>query len=155
MVTFNLSRYHQLLAKNNSLTCKNKDLFDNPVFLELLSFQERVETQVFYNNKNNYFALIQKYLDGTINPNVFRGEFIVMVNKDLKISGKVRKKFEVLSTLWIAVELDEFSALFSSIHQTCLSAFEFEDQEGAMPEDTFRDSIQEIFFKMQKYLNEE
>jgi len=58
MTKFNLSRYRQLLAKKDSSTNKNKDLFDDPTFIELLSFESSVETQVFYNHKNSYFALI-------------------------------------------------------------------------------------------------
>ena len=78
-----------------------------------------------------------------------------MVNEDLKESHKILKNFEELSTFWIDLELDEFCYLFESIHETCLYAFEFEGEADAMPEDTFRNSIQKIFFKMQKYLNEE
>jgi hypothetical protein len=146
---FNLSRYRQLLAKKYSSTNKNKDLFDDPTFIELLSFESSVETQVFYNHKNKYFALIQKYLGETINPNVFRGQFIEMVNEDLKKSHKIIKNFEELSTFWIDLELDDFSSLFENIYETCLYAFEFEDQDGAMPEDKFRDSIENFFFKIQ------
>ena len=154
MTKFNLSRYRQLLAKKDSSTNKNKDLFDDPTFIELLSFESSVETQVFYNHKNNYFALIQKYLDETINPNVFRGQFIGMVNEDLKKSHKILNNFEELSTFWIDLELDDFSSLFENIYETCLYAFEFEDQDDAMPEDKFRDSIEKFFFKIQKYLDE-
>ena len=154
MTKFNLSRYRQLLAKKDSSTNKNKDLFDDPTFIELLSFESSVETQVFYNHKNNYFALIQKYLNETINPNIFRAQFIEMVNEDLKKSHKILNNFEELSTFWIDLELDEFCSLFENIHETCLYAFEFEDQKDAMPEDTFRDSIQKIFFKIQKYSDE-
>ena len=154
MAKFNLSRYRQLLAKTDSLTNKNKDLFSDPIFLELLSFEASVETQVFYNHKNSYFALIQKYLGKTINPNVFRGHFIQMVKEDLKKSHKILSNFEELSTFWIDLELDDFSSLFENIYETCLYAFEFEDQKDAMPEDTFRDSIQKIFFKIQKYSDE-
>ena len=155
MATFNLSRYRQLLAKKDSLTNKNKDFFADPIFLELLSFESSLETQVFYNHKNNYFALIQKYLNETINPNIFRAQFIEMVNEDLKKSHKILNNFEELSTFWIDLELDEFCSLFENIHETCLYAFEFEDQKDAIPEDTFRDSIQKIFFKIQKYSDEE
>ena len=94
MATFNLSRYQQLLAKTDSSTNNNKDLFDDPIFLELLSFESSVETQVFYNHRNSYFALIQKYLGETINPNVFRGQFIEMVNEDLKKCHKILKNFK-------------------------------------------------------------
>lgn len=154
MATFNLSRYQQLLAKTDSSTNNNKDLFDDPIFLELLSFESSVETQVFYNHRNSYFALIQKYLGETINPNVFRGQFIEMVNEDLKKSHKILKNFEELSTFWIDLELDDFSSLFENIHETCLYAFEFEDQEDAMPEDKFRDSIEKNFLQMQEFFEE-
>jgi len=151
---FNLSRYRQLLAKEDSLTNKTKDLFADPIFLELLSFESSVATQVFYNHKKNYFALLQNYLNETISPNLFRAQFIKMVNEDLKKSQKILKNFEELSTFWIDFELDEFCSLFENIHETCLYAFEFEDQKDAMPEETFRDSIQKSFFKIQKYSDE-
>jgi hypothetical protein len=157
MATFNLSYYRQLkqlVAKKESLITTDKDLFADPTFLELLSFESSLETQVFYNHKNNYFALIQKYLNETINPNIFRAQFIDMVNEDLKKSHKILNNFEELSTFWIDLELDEFCSLFENIYETCLYAFEFEDQKDAMPEDTFRDSIQKIFFKIQKYSDE-
>jgi len=72
-----------------------------------------------------------------------------MVKEDLKKSHKIRNNFEELSTFWIDLELDEFCSLFENIYETCLYAFEFEYEKDAMPEDTFRDSIQKIFFKIQ------
>ena len=124
MAVFNLLRYRQLLAKTDSLT-----------------------------SKNDYFILIQKYLNEIINSYIFRAEFIKMVNEDLKKSQEILDNFEELSTFWIDLELDEFGSLFENIHETCLCAFEFEGQEDAMPETKFRDSIQKIFFKIQKYLD--
>jgi hypothetical protein len=154
MTKFNLLRYRQLLAKKDYSTNKNKHLFDDLTFIELLSLESNVETQVFYNHKNNYFALIQKYLGEEVSPNLFRGQFIEMVNEDLKKSHKILKNFEELSTFWIDLELDDFSSLFENIHETCLYAFEFEDQDDAMLEDKFRDSIENFFFKIQKYLED-
>ena len=154
MAIFDVSQYQELLAKRASLTKKNKDLFSDPIFLELMSVKSSVETQVFYNHKNSYFALIQNYLGKTINPNGFRGSFIQMVKEDLRKSRKILNNFEELSTFWIDLELDDFASLFEDIYETCLYAFEFEDQKDAMPEDTFRDSIQKIFFKIQKYSDE-
>ena len=157
MATFNLPYYKklkQLVAKKESLITTDKDLFADPRFLELLALEASIENQIFYNNKNNYFALIQKYLNETIHPNIFRAQFIKMVNEDLKKSQEILDNFEELSTFWIDLELDEFGSLFENIHETCLCAFEFEGQEDAMPETKFRDSIQKIFFKIQKYLEE-
>ena len=77
-----------------------------------------------------------------------------MLNEDLKKSHKIPNNFKQLSTFWVDLELDEFGSLFENIHETCLCAFEFEDQKNAISEDTFRDSIQKIFFKIQKYSDE-
>lgn len=156
MAKFNLSYYRQLkqlVAKKESLITTDKDLFADPTFLELLALEASIESQVFYNHKNNYFALIQKYLNETIHPNIFRAQFIKMVNEDLKKSQNILDNFEELSTFWIDLELDEFGSLFENIHETCLCAFEFEGQKDAMPETKFRDSIQKFFFKIQKYLD--
>ena len=156
MATFNLLYYRQLkqlVTKKESLITTDKDLFADPTFLELLSLEASIESQVFYNHKNNYFALIQKYLNETIHPNIFRAQFIKMVNEDLKKSQEILDNFEELSTFWIDLELDEFGSLFENIHETCLCAFEFEGQEDEMPETKFRDSIQKFFFKIQKYLD--
>ena len=157
MPTFNLSHYtqlKQLVAKKESLITTYKDLFDDPTFLELMAFEASIESQVFYNHKNKYFDLIQKYLNETIHPSIFRAQLIKMVNEDLTKSQEIRNNFEELSTFWIDLESDEFGSLFVNIHETCLCAFEFEGQEDAMPETTFRDSIQKNFFKIQKYLDE-
>jgi len=153
MIKLNISRYRELLAKTKSSTKKGKDYFNDPTVLELLSFKASVETQVFYNHKNKYFALIQTYLGGIINPNVFRGEFITMVNEDLNESQKLLDNLEELSTFWVDLELDDFSSLFGKMHETCLYAFEFEYEDDAMPEDKFRDSILKIFTQMQSYEN--
>jgi len=153
MPTFNLSCYRQLVAKTDCLTSKNEDFFTDPIFLELLSLESSLQTQIFYNNKNNYFTLIQKYLDEIINPYVFRAKFIEMVNEDMKKSHKILNDFEELSTFWIDLKLDEFCSLFENIHETCFYAFEFEDEKNLVPEDKFCDSIQKIFFKIQKYLD--
>ena len=90
MATFNLytTTIKTISSKKRFFKNKNKDFFADPIFLELLSFEASIETQVFYNHKNNYFALIQKYLNETINPNIFRAQFIKMVNEDLKKSHR-------------------------------------------------------------------
>jgi hypothetical protein len=70
MAKLNLSRYQELLAKTNSSTNRNKNFFDDPIFIELISLELIVETQVLYNHKNSYFALIQNRLNEVVS----RGE---------------------------------------------------------------------------------
>ena len=158
MPRFNLSHYKELkelVAKKESLLKADQNILTDPTFLELLTLEEGVADQVFYNHKNNYFAFIRKYLNEEIHPDIFRYQFINMVNKDLKKSREILDNFEELSTFWMDLELDEFGSLFEDIYETCLCAVEFYFEEDAMPETTFRDSIQKSFFKIQKYSDEE
>ena len=150
---FNLSRYQELLTKTNSSKKEGKEYFQDPEVLELLSCQSSVQTQIFYDQKNEYFDLIQKYLSEKITPNVFRGKFIIMTKDNIKKASKILQNFEELSTFWIEPDLDKFSSLFEAMYETCLYAFEFEDQDGAMPEDQFRNSIQKTFLQMEKYFD--
>ena len=151
MAKFNLLRYKQLLAKNESLNKKNKDLFFEPDFIELLSCEGSVHTQIFYNGKDKYFHLIQEYLGKKINPNLFRTQFTRMTRQDMREADQILNDFEQLSTFWIDSELDEFSSLFEEMNEKCLSTLEFEAEDGAMPEEEFRNSVEKIFSQIQKY----
>lgn len=157
MPTFNLSQYQKLLEKVDLLektySFNDPSFFKDPLYIELLSLEARVEKQVVYNHKNSYFDLIQKYLDNKISPYVFRFEFIKMINKDTKKAEKILNNFEELATFWIDFELDDFSSLFSNIEEPCsyLFEFEFEDEENKISETTFRNLIQKNFLKLQKY----
>ena len=64
------------LAKKDSSKKKTKDLFDDLTFIESTSCKSSVEDQIFYNHKNESFALIQKYLGEIINLTVFISPFI-------------------------------------------------------------------------------
>jgi hypothetical protein len=72
---FNLPWCRQLLAKENFSTNKNRSLLDGPIFMKVFFLEPSVKTQLFYNYKNKYFDLIQKYLDEIINPNAFKYMF--------------------------------------------------------------------------------
>ncbi len=151
MKKFDVQRYKELLTKNKSLNKTNKDLFYEPDFIELFSCEASLETQIFYNRREKYFNLIREYLVETIDPSVFRTRFTRMVREDLKKAHQVLDDFEQLSNFLIDSGLDEFSSLFEEINEKCLNGLEFED--NIISEDKLRDSIREIFFQMQKYLD--
>ena len=79
----NIGKYKKLLEQTNSSKKDVKEFFQDPAFLELLSSKSSGETQIFYNQKNKYFDLIQKYLDKTITPNVVRAEFIIITESNI------------------------------------------------------------------------
>ena len=158
---FNVSRYRELLKKVNILEQQNKFLFDEPEFMEFLSYGASVERQIHFSRKSEYCSLIKKYVYKTLPPHIFRGEFLEMVEQDTEKAEKILQDFNQLSNFSISVNLldedkDEFSSSFERISDKCLQAFEFgpEDDGYGIPEDEFRNSIEESYFKLENYLNE-
>lgn len=132
---FNLSWYRELLEITNSSKKKGKELFQDTAFLELLSCESSVETQIFDDQKTEYFDLIQKYLGEKITPSEFRNKFIDMTTNNMEKTNKILQNFEELSTFWIELDLEKFYSLFAEIYKICLSAFEFKDEDGSMTKD--------------------
>lgn len=153
----NVSRYRELLKKNDILEEQNKFSFDDPHYVELLSYQTTVYNQIYFSRTNEYRSLIKKYLNIIIPPHEFRAKFLEMVKEDDEEAATILQDFKQLSNFSIDVNLDEFSSLFEQIFNTCLQAFEFgsKDDGYGIPEDEFRNSIEEIYFQLENYLNRE
>ena len=154
---FNVSRYRELLKRVEILKQQNKFLFDEPEFMKLASYEGSVEQQIHFSRKSEYCSLIKKYVYKTLPPHIFRGEFLEMVKQDDEKAEKILQDFNQLSSFSIDVNLDKFSFSFERISDKCLQAFEFgpEDDGYGIPEDEFRNSIEESYFKLENYLNEE
>ena len=80
-----------------------------------------------------------------------------MLKQDDEKAEKILQDFKQLSSFSIDVNLDGFSSLFERISDNCLQAFEFgpKDDGYGIPEDEFSNSIEEIYFQLENYLNEE
>ena len=155
---FNIKRYRELLKKRKSaLEEKDAFSFNDPYYLELLSCEATVYTELYFNHKSNYFSLIEEYLNTTIPTNIFVAEFLDMVKQDNEKAEKILQDFKQLSNFPIDVTLDKFSSLFERISDKCSYVLEFghEDDGNGISEDEFRNSIEETYFQLKKYLNEE
>ena len=130
---------------------------DEPNFLEFVSCEATVYRQIYFNRKSEYVFLIKKYLNTPFPPHIFRARFLEMVKQDDEKADKILQDFNQLSSFSIEGNLDEFSSLFERIYNKCVQAFEFGPQDDGygIPEDEFRNSIEEIYFKLENYLNEE
>jgi len=64
-ITFDIDRYKELLEKNESLSRQGKSLlFENKnEFIELLSYCARLESQIYYERKEDYYFLISQCLE--------------------------------------------------------------------------------------------
>ena len=117
---FNLSRYKELLQLDAS---GNYSLLD-PIFYELLSYKVNVQSQIAYNQKEHYFSLIERYLDGIIDLYEFRSNFLEMENQDGQTAKIILNDFQELKSLRLANDLQEFSDLKIKILNLCFEYFE-------------------------------
>ena len=80
-----------------------------------------------------------------------------MVKQDDKKAEKILQDFKQLSSFSIDANLGGFSSLFGQISNNCLQAFEFGSKNDGygIPEDEFINSIEEIYFQLESYLNGE
>lgn len=80
---FNLERYKELLElqKSNKITFLDR---------ELVTYQANIESQIYYNRKEDYFSLMEKYLKGKIVGHEFRSKFREM-EKQPKYFLKIKK----------------------------------------------------------------
>jgi hypothetical protein len=148
---FNVLRYRELLKKESILEKQNKFLFGEPDYLELLSYQATVYSQIYFSRRNEYCFLIKKYLNTTIPSHKFRARFLEMVKQDDEKAEKILQDFKKLSSFSIDGNLDQFSSLFGRISNNCLQAFEFGPKNDGygIPEDEFRNSIEKTYFQIQ------
>ncbi len=139
---FNLTRYKELLE----LEKRNKITF---LDLELVTYQASIESQVYYNHKENYFFLIEKYLRGEIAGHEFRSKFLEMENQDGKTTYKILQDFQKLEVFTLADDLEEFSDLTGEISTLCLEYDEIWDGTmERMSESEFYSLVNKHYFQL-------
>lgn len=158
--TFDKTRCIELFKKEKALNNQKKSLFDEnrAEYLELVSYGIVLESQIYYNRKAEYLCLIEGYKTGTIDAVLFRLAFLKMYREDNKAVKILKKDFQRFSTFLIDSKSYEFSPLINQIFDDCDAlTFDFdpEDEESyRITKDQFRDSIETIFFQMQKFFDE-
>lgn len=124
---------------------------------ELLSYGVILENQIYYNGKVEYISLVEEYLrenEGEAGARLFVWEFFNILRKDITASEILEQGIQRLAIFRIDPKSTEFSALIHDIIGSCeFLTFDPEDSYK-LTLDQFRDSIEIIFFEMQKYLDE-
>ena len=164
-INLDKTRYIELLKKKEFLKNKGTSLFDEnrEEELDLLSDSVILEDQIYYNRKAEYIFLVEEYLRenaGEDGARLFVWEFFNIFKKDNKALEILEKEIlqqgiQKLATFQMDLKSTEFSALVNQIAGSCeFLTFDPEDTYGITP-DQFRNSIQKIYLKIQKYLNED
>ena len=151
-ITFDIDRYNELLKKekhlskqSNSLIFENKD-----EWVELLSYGARVENQISYERKKEYYSLISQYIEKVLTPPVFQSKFLEMEKEDAKAAKMITNDFKQLAIFSVDLKAVEFSSLIGEISDISMLAREFGPEEG-ISDQKFRKSIKKTFFQMQEF----
>lgn len=140
---FNLQRYKELLQIEET---GKYSLFD-PIFRELLDYQTSVSFQIFYNQKENYFSLIEKYLSGIIGVQEFMSTFLKMKDKDDNIAMRIENDFQELEALRLSDDLERFSDFFMNISDLC--TYYFEPDFKRLSDDEFYNLVNNWYIQFQ------
>ena len=144
---FNLVRYKELLQLEES----GKYSLLDETFLELLTYQASIGGQISYNQKENYFSLIEKYLSRVITPREFRLKFSEMEKQDSRTADIILKDFQELEVFTLADDLKEFSDLISEISTLCFEFDEFWDGTmEPMSESEFYSLVNNHYLQLQE-----
>jgi hypothetical protein len=126
-ITFDMDRYNELLEKekrlsqqSNSLIFENKD-----EFIELLSYGARVENQISYERKKEYYSLISQYIEKVVTPPIFQWELLKMEKEDSKAATMITNDFKQLAIFSVDLKAVELSSLISEISDVSMVALEF------------------------------
>ena len=151
-ITFDIDRYNELLEKekrlsqqSNSLIFENKD-----EFIELLSYGARVEDQISYERKREYYSLISEYIEKVVTPQIFQSELLKMEKEDGKAAKMITNDFKQLAIFSVDLKAVEFSSLIGEISDVSMVAREFSPEEGISDKE-FRKSIEKTFLQMQEF----
>ena len=141
---FNLLRYKELLKleKNNKIT------FLDP---ELVGYGANIESQIYYNRKEEYFSLIEKYLKRKLSGYEFRSKFLKMEIEDGKTAYTIARDFEKLEAFTLADDLEDFSNLIVEISTLCSEYGDiWSESMKPMSESEFYSLVNQHYFQLAK-----
>ena len=148
---FNIERYKELVGKVESSKKTGLAYFKDPEVLELLNYNSKVESQILYENKNEYLRLIQKYLEEKISPGDFRCNYLDMIKKSMEKTSKILNNLDELSHFWIDPEGESLGSLLTDILESCQCIIEFGIENSGISEDGFRQLLEKVVLEMKKY----
>lgn len=142
-----ISRYKELikLDKNNSLS--------DDLFLELISYHATIESQIYYNRKQEYFLLIKKYCNQQIDSYEFRSLFLIMQKENSAFASTIYNDLEALETFQLASDRLKFSDLITEISILCSDFNQIYDEteyDIAKSEIKFFSLVKKHYSKLQK-----
>ena len=133
---FNFIGYKELLDMEN----RGEIVFLDTNYFKLLRYQTSVGKQLIYDRKEDYYSIINKYLNKTLTIIEFRTQFLAMEKEDMEKGYVILGNTQELEVFDLAEDPEKFSRLIGEIFDLCEDYYIIEP----MPETKF-------YFLVNKY----
>ena len=139
---FNFTGYKELLDMEN----RGEIRFLDTNYFKLLRYQTSVGEQLVYNRKEDYYSIINKYLNKTLIISEFRAQFLAMQKEDMKKGYNILENTQELEVFYLVEDLEKFSRLIGEIIDLCEDYYVIEP----MPETEFYSLVNKYSHHLQE-----
>jgi hypothetical protein len=112
---FNFIGYKELVDMKNC----GEIVFLDANYFKLLRYQTSVGKQLIYNRKEDYYSIINKYLNKTLTLLEFRTQFLDMEKEDIEKGYVILENIQELEVFYLVEDLEKFSRLIGEIIDLC------------------------------------
>lgn len=112
---FNFISYKKMVDMEN----RGEITFLDTNYFKLLRYQTSVGEQLVYNRKEDYYSIINKYLNKTLTISEFRAQFLAMQKEDMKKGYNILGNTQELEVFYLVEDLEKFSRLIGKIIDLC------------------------------------
>ncbi len=138
---FNFTGYKELVDMKN---CEEIVFLDANYF-KLLRYQTSVGKQLIYNRKEDYYLIINKYLNKTLTLLEFRTQFLDMEKENIEKGYVILENIQELEVFYLVEDLEKFSRLIGEIIDLCEDYYIIEP----MPETEFYFLVKKYYHQLQ------
>lgn len=138
---FNLTGYIDLIKMQHS----GELVFSDANYFKLLRYRTSVTYQLMYNRKEEYYSIINKYLNKTLTLKEFRTQFLNLQDEDIDKKMVILGNIEELEVFYLVEDLEKFSRLIGEIIDLCEEYYIIEP----MPETEFYLCVNKYYHPLQ------
>jgi hypothetical protein len=138
---FNFTGYKELVDMKNC----GEIVFLGANYFKLLRYQTSVGKQLIYNRKEDYYSIINKYLNKTLTLIEFQTQFLDMEKEDIEKGYVILENIQELEVFYLVEDLEKFSRLIGEIIDLCEDYYIIEP----MPETEFYFLVKKYYHQLQ------
>jgi hypothetical protein len=139
---FNFIGYKELVDMGNC----GKIVFLDANYFKLIRYQNSLGKQLIYNRKEDYYSIINKYLNKTLTLLEFRTQFLDMEEEDMGKGDVILGNIQELEMFYLVEDLEKFSRLIGEISGLCEDYYIIEP----MPETEFYFCVNKYYHPLEE-----